>query len=183
MRFTFLSRNRHAYTMFLALVVLLSGSAYATNVREVGLAEAVMESELVFEGVAISTHSNISPDTGQPFTYFTFQILEVIKGTYSQPTITLGYLGGTKNGYVLNVADMILPKIGERGIYFVESLSRQQVHPLYGWQQWHLLIFLDKNDGMEKVMPVDPPKAGLTVARLLRQIKMEIRSLALQQPR
>lgn len=173
-----LSFGRHACTLFLGLGILMNGAACATTVREVGFTEAVSQSELVFEGVVVSTHANVSPDTGQPFTYFTFHILEVMKGTYTQPTITLGYLGGMKDGYVLSVSDMRMPEMGERGIYFVESLSRQQVHPLYGWQQWHLLIYVDKTDGIEKVKPVDIPKRGLTIGPSLEQIKRDIRSIS-----
>ena len=33
-----------------------------------------------------------------------------------------------------------MPESGESGIYFVESLTRVQVHPLVGWEQGHFLL-------------------------------------------
>ncbi|MDZ7664865.1 MAG: hypothetical protein U5K27_05970 [Desulfotignum sp.] len=43
------------------------------------------------------------------------------------------------------------PQPGERGIYFVESLERMQVHPLYGWSQGHFLVRPDET-GTDRVM-------------------------------
>jgi len=40
----------------------------------------------------------------------------------------------------LEVTDMLVPQVAERGIYFVESLSAPQVNPLVGWSQGHFLI-------------------------------------------
>lgn len=161
--------------------VLLGCTAFASTVRDVDFDEAVSRSELVFEGTVVSRRESISPNTGQPFTYFTFQIREVIKGSYAESTITLGYMGGTKNGYVLSVTDMRMPEVGEHGIYFVESLSRQQVHPLYGWQQWHLIVYRDAADGAEKVRHVEPkrsfPAAPSVQTLSLDQIKRNIRSV------
>lgn len=172
----------------LCLGILFNGAVHATTIKEVSFTEATRQSELVFEGIVTSKYANVSTDTGQPFTYFTFQILDVMKGTYAEPTITLGYLGGIKDGYLLSVSDMRMPEIGERGIYFVESLSRRQVHPLYGWQQWHLLIYVDSADGVEKVRHIDDPSNGLApdtsaaAAQSLEQFKRNIRSVS-GQPR
>ncbi len=140
----------------IGLAIAISCAAHASTVREVDFAEAVNGSELVFEGVVVSKYTGISRETGQPFTYFLFHIQEVIKGTYRDQTITLGYLGGPKDDRFLVVTGMKMPDVGESGIYFVESLSRQQVHPLYGWQQWHLLKYVD-TDGVTKVRRLEVP--------------------------
>ena len=67
-------------------------------------------------------------------------MVDVVKGTYNQPEITLRFLGGTVGEIGLNVSDSTLPELGEAGIYFVESLERFQVNPLYGMDQGHFLI-------------------------------------------
>ncbi len=139
----------------IGLGIFLGYTAQASTVKEVDFSAAVNGSELIFEGVVTSKRSSISPTTGQPFTYFTFQIQDVIKGNYSDQTITLGYLGGPKDNRFLVVTGMKMPEVGESGIYFVESLSQQLVHPLYGWQQWHLLKY--DEDGVAKVKRVQPP--------------------------
>ncbi len=46
---------------------------------------------------------------------------------------------------------MQMPEVGEQGIYFVESLQRRQVHPLYGWAQGHFLVVADER-GVRRVL-------------------------------
>jgi hypothetical protein len=46
---------------------------------------------------------------------------------------------------------MQLPQEGEHGIYFVESLERLQVHPLYGWSQGHFIVEHDAT-GIQRIM-------------------------------
>ena len=51
----------------------------------------------------------------------------------------------------MGVSDMKVPQVGERGIYFVESLERSQVHPLYGWSQGHFIVKTDET-GVDRIM-------------------------------
>jgi hypothetical protein len=94
-----------------------------------------------------------SVETGprQIHTYVTFRILDIIKGNYPQDTLILRFLGGTVGNVTMGVSDMVLPEPGEHGIYFVESLKRMQVHPLYGWSQGHFLVRPDKT-GTNRVL-------------------------------
>jgi hypothetical protein len=171
----------HYGSLCIGLGIFIGCAAHATTIKEVDFSEAVNGSELVFEGVVISKHSSISPVTGQPFTYFMFHIQDVIKGTYREQTITLGYLGGPKDDRFLVVSGMKMPEVGESGIYFVESLSRQQVHPLYGWQQWHLQKYVD-TDGVTKVRHLQPPRGSTPLAAssspTVDQVKDAIRATA-----
>ena len=116
--------------------------------------EVVQNSELVFEGVVISQETRRSPLNGSPYTYFTFEILDVLKGNApAGKYITLGFAGGTIDGKTLVVHDLQMPALSEKGIYFVESLARPLMNPLYGWQQGHYLVEKDATTGVEKVMP------------------------------
>ncbi len=54
------------------------------------------------------------------------------------------------DGVVEQVSDMIIPKKGEHGFYFVKSLTEHFIHPLTGWAQGHLLIVKDMQ-GMQRV--------------------------------
>jgi hypothetical protein len=101
-------------------------------------------SELVFEGQVVNVVSNLDLDGSRIHTFVTFQISDLIKGSYFQPKIELSFLGGAVGGLILEISDMHLPVLGEKGIYFVETLQRRQVHPLYGWDQGHFVI---KTDG------------------------------------
>ena len=59
------------------------------------------------------------------------------------------FLGGTVGEIGLDVSDSTLPELGEAGIYFVESLERFQVNPLYGMDQGHFLIL---ESGRQRIM-------------------------------
>ena len=126
--------------------------AQASSVMQTNLDQQVQESALIFEGRVVSSVSRLSAQSGQPFTYFTFEVLDVIKGRYTDNTIELGFLGGLKNGRILRVTDMRFPDVGEEGIYFVESLQLQQVHPFFGWHQGHYKL-VPQADGAARVVP------------------------------
>jgi hypothetical protein len=144
--------------LFVCLLVV-SGTTGATSVRQLSLEELLEGAELVFEGrvVDIVTHSleaGSKGEGGRVYTTVTFEILDLVKGEYAQPTLTLSFLGGSADSRSLVVEEMRLPAAGERGIYFVESLVRRQVHPLYGWSQGHFLVVSDPDLG-ERVMTAD----------------------------
>jgi hypothetical protein len=84
-----------------------------------------------------------------------FEISEVFKGIHSDDTIELCFLGGITGEYTVQVANMQYPKLDEKGIYFVKSLSRQYANPLYGWKQGHFLIETDPHTSKEHVMTAD----------------------------
>lgn len=151
---------------FYSLVVLFSvvlfaceasniEKAQATSIQQVNLEQAINGAELIFEGKAMHKEIRISPDNGKPFTYFTFQILDVIKGAYPSNTIELGFMGGPKGKFTLKVSDMRMPELGERGIYFVEQVHVQQVHPLYGWSQGHYVVIPSQQKNQDIVLPVE----------------------------
>ena len=139
-------RTRHFYCTLMSLcraalytVLVMSSTTYATSVIEVTLEEMLQNSALVFEGrvVDVQVHENGNRVIQ---TQITFEIDDVIKGEVQGSKITLGFLGGELAGRKLSVSAMQMPVLHERGIYFVESLQRNQVHPLYGWSQGRLRI-------------------------------------------
>ena len=135
--------------LFVCLLLLVN-TAQGTSVLGVSLEEMLNNSEFVFEGRVINVESRMTDSGSYIHTYVVFDIIEIIKGEYHNDTIELSFAGGTVNGITLSVGDMHLPEVGEKGVYFVESLSRTQVHPFYGWSQGHLLIIEDAA-GIEKV--------------------------------
>jgi len=125
------------------------------------LKQIVDGSEFIFEGRAVSKEVRPSLVSGMPFTYFTFEILEVVKGIYPYPTIEIAYMGGPSGELTLKVSDMRMPEVGERGIYFAENLENQQIHPLVGWQQGHYLIYPNAKTGRDTVVPAQYETAGI----------------------
>jgi hypothetical protein len=140
------SRTRHFYCAVITLcrAILLGGAVFtstaqATSVIEVTLEEMLQQSALVFEGevTRVQVRENSRRDIQ---TLVTFEIIEVIKGEVKGKTLTLAFLGGASAGRKLSVSDMNMPVLNEHGIYFVESLLRKQVNPLYGWSQGHFRV-------------------------------------------
>jgi hypothetical protein len=134
------------------MVLLIMPIAYgsAASVLEVTLNEMLQQSQFVFEGRVMAAESREN-DGKRIHTYVTFEIMDVIKGEYQSNIITLRFLGGTVGDVTLSVSDMQMPRQGEQGIYFVESLERNQVHPLYGWSQGHFIVVRDAS-GIARVM-------------------------------
>ena len=60
-------------------------------------------------------------------------------------------LGGEVDERSLWVAESNIPKVGEHGVYFVESLEGFYVNPILGWAQGHFLIQTDEKSGAQTV--------------------------------
>ena len=134
------------------MVLLLMPISYgnAASVLEVSMDEMLQESQFVFEGTVTAIEARENSQK-RIHTYVTFEIKDIIKGEYQSNIITLSFLGGTVGDVTMSVSDMRLPQKGEHGIYFVESLERLQVNPLYGWSQGHFIVERDVT-GNERVM-------------------------------
>ena len=156
-----------------ALTVCVCAAVSASpSVLAVSLEQLSTASQLIFEGEVIGKTSAFNANQTSIHTHVTFRLVDVVKGTYTQPEITLRFLGGSVGEIVLNVSDSTLPELGEAGIYFVESLERFQVNPLYGMDQGHFLIFESLGQRIMKtrnrrvitgLMTNDPPPdAGLS---------------------
>lgn len=135
-------------------LTLFSVPARGSTILQLGLDEMLATAEFVFEGEVINVLARQSASGDSIHTYVTFQIEEIIKGRYLKDTIELRFLGGEVGDLKLKVSEMHLPAMGEKGIYFVESLGRYQVNPLLGWSQGHILVVPDEN-GVERVMSRD----------------------------
>ena len=71
--------------------------------------------------------------------------------------------------YGLVITDMRMPEIGESGIYFIETLGQQQVHPLIGWQQGHYRVIIDPQTGRKMVVSDEDRQEAPAKSLLLRQ--------------
>lgn len=139
--------NSYLSSLFL---LTISVSVQATTITAISIDQALAQSELVFEGIVTRKDSRINAKTGEIRTYVTFKITDFIKGKVSSPVIELSFLGGQVDNQVLKVGEMHLPRNGEKGIYFVESISTPQIHAFTGWSQGHFLVIKDQN-GIERV--------------------------------
>lgn len=121
------------------LILFFHNTASGSEIERFSLKNIAQKSEFIFEGRVVSKQMRLSQNSGKPFTYFTFEVIDVIKGDYSKKSIELGFMGGEKDGFTLEISDLNMPGENEWGIYFVESLNRLQINPFYGWDQGHYL--------------------------------------------
>tara|TARA_B110000503_G_scaffold46576_1_gene75984 strand:- start:9751 stop:10455 length:705 start_codon:yes stop_codon:yes gene_type:complete len=128
-------------------------SAFGTTLLSLSVNSLSEQAEFVFEGEVIAVEAQRSGSRGMVSTFVTFRVIDTLKGDAGAIDIELKFLGGTLNGEVLEVNGSRLPKLGERGVYFVESLSRDLINPLLGWSQGHYLI--TTNGGVDSMTTVD----------------------------
>jgi len=146
---------RHTAALLRAslLVMSLATSAFGTTLISLSVNSLSEQAEFVFEGEVTSVEAQRSGNRGMVNTYVTFRVIDIIKGDAGATDIELKFLGGSLNGEVLEVNGSRLPRLGEHGIYFVESLSRDLINPLLGWSQGHYLI--KTVAGIESMTTVD----------------------------
>jgi hypothetical protein len=123
------------------LLMLFASPGHAASVLQVSFEDAVKSSELVFEGRVLNKRAAMEGSVIR--THVTFDVVGIYKGSYSSRTLDLSFLGGTVNGVTMEVSDMEVPDVGEHGVYFVESLTKPQAHPFYGWDQGHFVVRAD----------------------------------------
>ena len=137
-----------------SIVALFSVSAQATTVLQVDVDYLLEHAELVFEGEVISHEAHWNDNKTAIYTLVTFRLQDVIKGEYNESELTLHFAGGTRDGIQTKVSAMVFPEVGEQGIYFVETLAVDQVNPLLGWGQGHLILETD-DQGVQRVLTED----------------------------
>jgi hypothetical protein len=137
--------NLGAPTRFGQITALLSCALFsipllATTLIGMDIDDVAEKAEMVFEGEVIQSQAQLDSNSGIINTYITFRIIDLIKGGFSGDNIELKFAGGELNGEIVEVSGSTLPKLGESGIYFVESTNADMLNPLMGWSQGHFLI-------------------------------------------
>ena len=122
---------------WLILAWLLAMPLHASSVKSVSVAEVANNSALIFEGRVSASRVVQQPGSKAIHTLIRFEVLDVLNGEYAEPSIELSFLGGSMGVVTMRVTDLNRPRVGDRGIYFVENPARSQVNPFYGWDQGH----------------------------------------------
>ncbi len=78
-------------TISLTFALMLAGPANTSVILGVGLNEVAQNAEVVFEGRVVSKETRRSARDGRIYTYYTFEILDVIKGPYTGSYVELGF--------------------------------------------------------------------------------------------
>jgi hypothetical protein len=162
-------RLRRAALLWVVLQ-LLPIAVNATTILGMDIHAVAQGAELVFEGQVIQ-HNTQENAAGMVVTYVTFEVRDVVKGSFSEQFLELKFTGGTLNGQVMEVSGLRMPALDEEGIYFVESISRDLINPLIGWSQGHYIINAD--EGERRISTVDrmPVTEVLPTGTIPRAIK------------
>ncbi len=131
-------RSTFATAVLACAMILPATNASASSVAQIPISKLATTSDLIFEGQVVGIRSETIGK--KVFTYVTFEVADVVRGKHTQSTVELRYLGGTSNGVTMRVGDLKLPSFGERGVYFVEKMDGNTVHPLRGWGQGHFIV-------------------------------------------
>ena len=124
-------RLRRAALLWVVLQ-LLPIAVNATTILGMDIDAVAQGAELVFEGQVIQ-HNTQENAAGMLVTYVTFEVRDVVKGSFSEQFLELKFTGGTLNGQVMEVSGLRMPALDEEGISFVDSIRRDLINPLIGW--------------------------------------------------
>jgi hypothetical protein len=142
--------------------VLAARPVEAASILSVSFADLTQRAEFIFEGRVIEVAARPVPGFDAIQTCASFLIAEILKGSHPGDRIELCFLGGTLGDERMEVPGIRYPTEGERGVYFVETLSRQQINPLLGWTQGQFLVAPSSEGGPDTVTTVDgSPVIGL----------------------
>jgi len=114
----------------------------AASIAQVDTLALARQSQLIFQGEVLSIRAEQSPN-GRIYSFVDFQVEDVLAGNLQAGSVlTLRFAGG-QVGALSFSAGVEIPRAGERGIYFVESLDGGLINPLLGWSQGHFRIDAD----------------------------------------
>jgi hypothetical protein len=128
------------------IAVTLCSEIQASSIQQVGFEAMSRSAEVVFEGEITGVEARWDQSKTQIHTYVEFRLADVIKQSTQGNELETGellvlqFLGGIVGDDELRVSGLVYPELGEKGIYFVSSITRNMVNPLIGWSQGHFKI-------------------------------------------
>ena len=114
------------------------------------------DAEFIFEGKVVDRLTQPDSASGIIYTYVTFSVNEIVKGEYSNDLLELKFTGGEYEGRIVDVSGLRIPQMGEEGIYFIESLSRNLMNPILGWSQGHFIIVEENGERLINTVDKKP---------------------------
>jgi len=146
-------RLRHLLMAVILSIAAIPGAA--TSIRQFTFAELSDHAGLIIEGRVIAAVAREDGLGGGIGTYVRIRVLDRLKGPEVGPEVELRFAGGTVANRTLQFADMVIPKIGEIAVYFVESVDTYQINPLVGWSQGHFVEIDDAQTGLRRLYTPD----------------------------
>ncbi|MFT5571437.1 MAG: hypothetical protein ACI9FR_000351 [Cryomorphaceae bacterium] len=137
--------NSHLVLAFFIAVTFCS-ELKASSIEQIGFKAMSRSAEAVFEAEVTAVEARWDQSKTRIHTYIEFRLVDVIKqpsqgnNLQTGERLVLQFLGGKVGADELRVSGLIYPELGEKGIYFISSVTRNMVNPLIGWSQGHFKI-------------------------------------------
>lgn len=161
-------RNALRITSLCALVLVPFG-AHATTVARMDVDTLADRAELIFVGTALRAETAQRPISRFPYTFVTFSVDQVFKGSTPGRELTLRFEGGkTATGFV-SIDGMPRFSKGERYLLFVRG-NGLHASPVYGWWQGQIRFQEEPSTGREILVDHEgTPLRGIEKGRWLRE--------------
>jgi hypothetical protein len=136
----------------LFIAILLITPVFATQVIPVDFDQMTIKADKIFSGkvINIEVKKDYIPSRNayMPCTFYTFTILDKIKGSFASNTITVRFMGGTMPNEKLGVRVNGMPefKMGEEVVLFLEG-DNTLYSPVIGFYQGRFTTKVDKSTG------------------------------------
>src|SRR5215510_1876666 len=115
-------------SLLFSRVAIVGHGASPVRTADMFLGTAVLQVEFIFRGTVSEIQYRLSDaaspgDVRLPHTFVTYTIEEVLKGTATQNTVTLRFMGGPdeEQGKFLSVSDVPMFTVGDQDILFVRK--------------------------------------------------------------
>jgi hypothetical protein len=128
-----------------------SSRVEATTIIPMDVAQLSDQAELVFTGTAVQSRVERSKD-GEPYTFVTFAVHDVLKGWTLERQIALRFTGGETDDGTVSVEGMPQFERGETYLLFVHG-NGSLLCPVLGW--WQGQFRFDREPGSGKQILVD----------------------------
>lgn len=113
---------------------------HASSIEQIDFDQLAQSAEVIFEAEVVAVVSRWNSEKTKIHTYIDFDIKDLIKGQLNHSSIRLQFLGGKVDQDEMRISGLIYPSLGEKGVYFVESLDTSMANPLLGWSQGHYVL-------------------------------------------
>jgi hypothetical protein len=152
-----------------AIVVALAGSrAEATTIVRMDAAELSDQAELVFTGTPVQSRVVLSKD-GEPYTFVTFTVHDVLKGWTLERQLALRFDGGETSGGTASYEGMPRFEQGETYLLFVHG-NGSLICPVLGWWQGQYRFGRETGSGKQILLDsAGVPLRGVVQGRFDRE--------------
>ena len=145
------------------------GRVEATTLVPMDVAELSDQAELVFTGTAVQTRV-VRSKAGDPYTFVTFAVHDVLKGWTMERQIALRFTGGETENGIVSLEGMPQFEQGETYLLFVHG-NGSLLCPVLGWWQGQFRFAMEPGSGKRILVDsAGTPLQGIEQGRFRRAL-------------